>query len=94
MPDPHAIPPPQQPHLLARLTIRQRDVAALVAEGRTTGEIAARLRLTEGTVANHMEQAMRRLGLRSRSQLAVWAYRHGLYRPDEDTDKSLGPARD
>ena len=81
-------------HELARLTARQRDVAALVADGRTNGEIAARLRLTEGTVANHMEQAMRRLEIRSRAQLAVWAYRHGLYRPDEDTDESLRPARD
>ena len=79
---------------LARLTTRQREVAALIAEGRTNAEIAASLGLTEGTVANHMEQAMRRLELRSRAQLAVWAYRHGLYRPDEDTDESLGPALD
>jgi DNA-binding CsgD family transcriptional regulator len=81
-------------HELARLTARQRDVAALVADGRTNGEIAARLRLTEGTVANHMEQAMRRLELRSRAQLAVWAYRHGLYRPDDDTDEPPDPAHD
>jgi DNA-binding CsgD family transcriptional regulator len=76
---------------LARLTGRQRDVAALVADGRTNAEIAASLGLTEGTVANHMEQAMRRLELRSRAQLAVWAYRHGLYRPD-DADEPLGSA--
>ena len=79
-------------HELARLTARQRDVAALVAEGRTNAEIAARLALTEGTVANHMEQAMRRLELRSRAQLAVWAYRHGLYRPDDDADEPSGSA--
>jgi DNA-binding CsgD family transcriptional regulator len=80
---------------LARLTARQRDVAALVADGRTNAEIAARLALTEGTVANHMEQAMRRLEIRSRAQLAVWAYRHGLFRPDDDMDEppSRDPAR-
>jgi DNA-binding CsgD family transcriptional regulator len=79
-------------HEFARLTARQRDVAALVADGRTNAEIAASLGLTEGTVANHMEQAMRRLELRSRAQLAVWAYRHGLYRPDDDTDEPSGSA--
>ena len=79
-------------HELARLTARQRAVAALVAEGRTNAEIAGRLALTEGTVANHMEQAMRRLELRSRAQLAVWAYRHGLYRPDDDAVEPAGSA--
>jgi DNA-binding CsgD family transcriptional regulator len=69
---------------LALLTARQRGVAALVAEGCTNAEAARRLGLTEGTVANHIEQAMRRLQIRSRAQLAVWAYRHGLYRPDEE----------
>ena len=78
-------------HELARLTARQRAVAALVADGRTNAEIAASLGLTEGTVANHMEQALRRLELRSRAQLAVWAYRHGLYRPDDDTDEPSAP---
>ena len=68
-------------------------MAALVADGRTNGEIAARLRLTEGTVANHMEQAMRRLELRSRAQLAVWAYRHGLYRPDDEADEPFAPSK-
>jgi DNA-binding CsgD family transcriptional regulator len=69
-------------HELARLTLRQRQVAALVAEGRSNAEIASRLALAEGTIANHMEQALRRLKIRSRSQLAVWAYRQGLYQPD------------
>ncbi len=73
-------------------TIRQRDLAALVAEGRTNAEIAASLGMTEGTVADHMEQAMRRLELRSRAQLAVWAYRHGLFRPDEDMEELSGSA--
>jgi two-component system, OmpR family, sensor kinase len=79
-------------HELARLTTRQREIAALVAEGRTNAEIAACLHLVEGTVANHLEQAMRRLELRSRAQLAVWAYRHGLYRPDGDEDGTDGDA--
>ena len=69
-------------------TIPQHAVAALVADGRTNAEIAAHLGLTEGTVANHMEQAMRRLKIRSRVQLAVWAYRHGLYRPEDESDES------
>jgi hypothetical protein len=35
--------------------------------------------LTEGTVANHVEAILRRLNLKSRSQIAVWGVERGLY---------------
>ena len=41
---------------------------------------AARLTITTGTAANHVEQILRRLGFRSRTQLATWAAECGLYR--------------
>lgn len=73
---------------LARLTPREREVAVLVAEGLTNAEIAQRLTLVEGTVANHVEHALRKLRLRSRTQVAVWAVEHGLYRlPDEGSEE-------
>jgi two-component system OmpR family sensor kinase len=62
------------------LTPRQREVAALIAQGLTNAEIAERLVLTIGTTANHVEQILTRLGFRNRSQIAVWASSHGLDR--------------
>jgi DNA-binding CsgD family transcriptional regulator len=72
---------------VARLTPRQRDVAVCIAEGLSNEELANRLVITPGTVANHIEHILRRLGLRSRTQVAVWAVERGLYRsgqPGED----------
>jgi two-component system OmpR family sensor kinase len=54
-----------------KLTPRQREVAALIAAGLTNMEIAERLVLTPGTVANHVEGILRRLGFRSRTQVAA-----------------------
>ena len=72
---------------IARITRREREVAVLIAAGLTNGEIARRLVLVEGTVANHVEHILRKLHLRSRTQVAVWAVEHGLYRLGEDEDE-------
>jgi DNA-binding CsgD family transcriptional regulator len=56
---------------VGKLTPRQQEVARLVASGLTNMEIAERLVLTPGTVANHVEGILRRLGYRSRSQVAA-----------------------
>ena len=57
---------------LAELTPRKREVAALVAQGLTNAEIARQLVLSEGTVANHVQDILQRLGVRRRTQLAAW----------------------
>jgi DNA-binding CsgD family transcriptional regulator len=54
------------------LTARQREVATLVAEGLTNREIAARLVITERSVESHVDRIRLRLGVRSRTQVAVW----------------------
>jgi two-component system, OmpR family, sensor kinase len=70
---------------LARLTIRQQEVAAFIAAGLSNEEIAAQLSLVPGTVANHVEAILRRLVLRNRTQIATWAVEHGVYgSSDED----------
>jgi len=56
---------------LDRLTDRQRDVAELVAEGLSNEEIAQRLFLSLATVKSHLTASMRRLGVRTRTQLAI-----------------------
>ncbi|WP_231848338.1 helix-turn-helix transcriptional regulator [Gloeobacter violaceus] len=40
------------------------------------GEIAQALHLTEGTVKNHVTRILAQLGLRDRTQLALWTYKH------------------
>ena len=50
----------------------------LVAAGATNREIAARLYLSEGTVKNHVSRILDRLGLRDRTQAAIYARDHGL----------------
>jgi len=54
------------------LTQRQREVAALIADGLTNREIAARLTITERSAESHVERIRDRMGFRSRSQIAAW----------------------
>jgi DNA-binding NarL/FixJ family response regulator len=60
------------------LTDRELDVLRLVATGATNREIAARLYLSEGTVKNYISRILGRLGLRDRTQAAIYARDHGL----------------
>jgi len=68
------------------LTRREREVAALVAQGRTNREIANALVITEGTAANHVQHILNKLGLNSRAQIAAWTVEHG--RPIEPSTRS------
>ena len=56
---------------LDRLTDRQREVTELVAQGLSNEEIARRLFLSLATVKSHLTASMRRLGVRSRTELAI-----------------------
>jgi pimeloyl-ACP methyl ester carboxylesterase len=55
-----------------RLTPRQAEVAALVAEGLTNRELADRLGITERSAESHLERIRLRLGFRTRAQVAAW----------------------
>lgn len=57
----------------AGLTRREREVVALLAQGMSNRRIAAELFVSEFTVATHIRNALKKLGLESRTQLAVWA---------------------
>ncbi len=59
------------------LTETERRVAALVAEGRSNPDIAAKLYLSRRTVRNHVSHILAKLGLSSRVELAVRAFEHG-----------------
>lgn|GEM_PF-1531574 len=62
----------------SELSKRERDVAALAAEGYSDTNIAARLRISEGTVGAHLHRIYRKLGVHNRIGLAQ---RLGLSRP-------------
>jgi DNA-binding NarL/FixJ family response regulator len=67
-----------QPGQAGQLTAREADVLRLVARGATNREIASHLFLSEGTVKNHLSRILTRLGLRDRTQAAIYAHDHGL----------------
>ncbi|GDY70283.1 hypothetical protein SAV14893_096760 [Streptomyces avermitilis] len=60
------------------LTPRETEVLRLISVGATNKEIAARLYLSEGTVKNHISRVLSRLGLRDRTQAALYARDNGL----------------
>jgi DNA-binding NarL/FixJ family response regulator len=72
---------PQSLEGLEELTDREREVVALVAEGLSNDEIAARLFLSPATAKTHVSRAMGKLRARDRAQLVVIAYESGLVRP-------------
>lgn len=63
------------------LTPRQREIAALVAEGATNRTIAERLGVELDAVNTDVALLLWVLGLTRRAQVSVWAARQGLYPP-------------
>jgi DNA-binding NarL/FixJ family response regulator len=83
-------PPPSSPnhpggHQAAQirqtLTSREQDVFSRIAAGRSNGEIAASLHLSEGIVKIHVGRILAKLGLRDRVQAVVLAYESKLIPP-------------
>ena len=67
--------------VLAGLTVREREVMGLVAEGLSNDEIAGRLFLSPLTSKTHVSRIMTKLDARDRAQLVVIAYESGLVTP-------------
>jgi predicted ATPase/DNA-binding CsgD family transcriptional regulator len=63
------------------LTRRERQVAALVATGRTNRQIGRALGIAEKTTEVHVHNIMGKLGAHSRAEVAAWAVSRGLHRP-------------
>ena len=57
------------------LTAREREVVALVGAGRSNQQIASALVISERTARTHVSNVLRKLGLSSRTQMALWATR-------------------
>jgi DNA-binding CsgD family transcriptional regulator len=71
----------------AALTPRQRELLALVADGRTNAQIARRLGISEGTVRTHMDNVFQRLQVTSRAAAVVRAF------PDGYAQMAASPGR-
>jgi non-specific serine/threonine protein kinase len=60
------------------LSRREREVVTMVAAGMTSKQIAQRLFIAERTAEGHVERIRNKLGVRSRTEVATWAFEHGL----------------
>ncbi len=75
-PSAEAVPPPLSP--ADALTPRERQIAAAIARGASNKVIARELDIAETTVKVHVQSILRKLGLSSRVQIAVYASENGL----------------
>ena len=70
------------PEAASGLTAREQEVLRLVAAGGTNRAIAARLCISEKTVARHLSNIFVKLGLSSRAAATAWAYEHAVVRAE------------
>jgi len=68
---------------VSKLTGREREVLALIAEGHSNKEVACKLSLSVRTVETHRERVMRKLEIRNAAGLTKFAIAHGLVSLDE-----------
>lgn len=65
-------------HHSSRLTPREKQIIKHIAAGFANKVIARKLKITEGTVKVHVKHLLKKLGLRSRVEVAVWAVQEGV----------------
>jgi len=82
VPDPPAVAArPAARKTFDGLTAREREVAILVAQGKSNSEIAQALVTSRRTVEKHVGNILDKLGFTSRTQVVAWAFETGLTRP-------------
>ncbi len=64
--------------MIESLTVREIDILKLIGEGQSNKEIGETLFITEGTVKNNITRMLAKLGLRDRTQLAIFAIKNDL----------------
>jgi DNA-binding NarL/FixJ family response regulator len=74
----HQTGPASREAVVDELTEREREVVRLVAQGRSNTEIAQVLVISDKTVKTHISNILSKLNLQDRTQLAIYAIKHGL----------------
>jgi len=93
-----ALAQPAFPHSLpfaeGSLSARETDVVRCVAEGLTNRQIAERLKLTEHTVKNYLFRIFDKLGVSSRVEVVLYAFRNGhpAHSPQTSTARRQSPS--
>ena len=77
---------PDEESPFSKLTPRENEILALLAEGQSNKVIARNLGISDGTVKLHVKSILRKLGVHSRVEAAVMAVEHGL-RTNRNSDK-------
>lgn len=70
--------PKQDRRNVHKLTVREREVVALIGERLQNKQIADRLFVCEATVRHHLTSIYDKLNIKNRIELALYAYQHGL----------------
>ena len=58
------------------LTFREKQIVELVSQAKLNKEIAYELHLSEGTIKEYLNKVFRKLGVKNRTDLAVWSFVH------------------
>ena len=66
---------------IASLTLREREVIALVCEGLRNKQISEQLCITDSTVRHHLGTVYHKLSVENRLELAICAFREGIVTP-------------
>lgn len=85
---PRHTPAPPEPSAASAITRRELEILQLVSDGLSNKEIGKRLFITEGTVKNHVHNALEKLHVENRVQAAAYIVRQGLGHRPTDTDSA------
>jgi DNA-binding CsgD family transcriptional regulator len=80
------VQPARRPSSARKITPRELEVLALIADGHSTKEIAQTLWITDETVRTHVRRLLSRLGARTRAHAVAIAYRDGLWARNGEAD--------
>lgn len=79
------LPSTHRPNLLDQLSPREREILPLVAQGKDNREIGRILFISEKTAKNYVTSIRKKLGLKNRTQIALFALKEGIINLEDTT---------